>query len=98
MVWHESLAGLHAVFSAHNKPAHLNHFPDAVNTIGQQALHAPVIIHVISMPDAHEQDVRGESWDSVRHGLGIHISDEILDDLVFIFAWEFDHAADLVLS
>lgn len=73
------------IFSTHNKPAHLNHFPDAVNTIGQQALHAPVIIHVISMPDAHEQDVRGESWDSVRHRLGIHISDEALDNLVFIF-------------
>lgn len=38
----------------HIQPAHLNHFPDAVNTIGQQTLHAPVIIHVISMPDAHE--------------------------------------------
>jgi len=71
---------------AHLPPAHLHHFPNAVNTIGQQALHAPVIIHVISMPDAHEQDVRGESWDSVRHGIGIHICDEVLDNLVFIFA------------
>ena len=69
-----------------NKPIHLDYFPDAVNAIGQQALHAPVIIHVISMPDAHEKDVRGESWDSVRHGLGIHVSNEALDNLFFIFA------------
>ena len=71
---------------------YLDNFSDAVNTVSQQTLHAPVIIHVISMPDAHEQYVRRETWDSVRHGTGIHVSDKMLNNFVFIFACELNHA------
>lgn len=71
--------------------AYLDDFPDAVDTVGEQTLHASVIIHVIGMPDAHEQYVRGKPWDSIGHGAGIHISDEIFYNFVFVFAGKLDH-------
>ena len=76
---------------------YLNYFSDTIDAVRQQALHSLVVIHVISMPYAHEKNVRREPWNGVHHGTGIHVYDEMLNNFVLILAGELDHTTDLLM-
>ena len=97
---HDAEFGFHElIFGDFEKMAgdsYLDDFPDAVDTIGQQTLHASVVIHVVSMPDAHEKNVCREPWNSIRHGFGVHFSNQIFNNVVFVIACELNHTTNFL--
>lgn len=52
---------------------YLEKFLDSVNGGGEQGVHFLVIVDVVCMPDAHEEDVRWETRYCSRNVLGLHV-------------------------
>ncbi len=52
---------------------HLEDFLDGVDGGGEQRLHLLVVVNIVSVADAHEEDVSGQTGDSRRHGVWLDV-------------------------
>lgn len=55
------------------KMLYLEKFLDGINGGGEQRVHFLVIVDVVCMTDAHEEDVRWETRYCSRNGVGLHV-------------------------